>query len=66
MFPEEDVRRRYDMKETRLATNLGKCIGKVVALKDWNGDASSGCLGDEVSRILEGVSGYFMGLFYVF
>jgi hypothetical protein len=48
------------MKETRLATNLGKCLREAGSLTDWDGETSSGCLGDEVARVLEGVRGYLM------
>jgi hypothetical protein len=46
------------MKETRLATNLGKCLGGVALLANWNEETSSGCLGNEVAKVLEHVGGY--------
>jgi DNA ligase-4 len=65
LFPEEDVRRKYDLKETRLAAALCDVLGvskhsnRGKALVQWGEwtDASeerpkTGCLGDEVKQVL--------------
>ncbi|KAG8965975.1 hypothetical protein FRC03_012710 [Tulasnella sp. 419] len=59
LFPESDNRRRYDLKETRLAKHLATCLEVPTnegtrghRLKNWTEDGSSGCLGDEVRRVM--------------
>ncbi|KAJ6621297.1 hypothetical protein B0H10DRAFT_2017849 [Mycena sp. CBHHK59/15] len=53
LFPEEDIRRKYDMQETRLASALADCFGiSGNHLRRWRAHDSSGCLGEEVLRIL--------------
>ena len=65
LFPEEDIRRRYDLKETRLACMLCGVLGvpkhssKGKALLRWGEwtDGSetrpkTGCLGDEVREVI--------------
>ncbi len=65
LFPEEDVRRRYNLKETRLAGMLCDVLGvprnseKGKALLRWGEwtDRSetrprTGCLGDEVKKLI--------------
>lgn len=53
LFPEEESRRKYDMQETRLACALAECFGfDATSLQEWNAEGSSGCLGQELRRIL--------------
>jgi DNA ligase 4 len=59
LFPEEDVQRKYDLQETRLAKALADVLcmqgdrGQQ-CLRDWNiGDNSTGCLGREVEDVVE-------------
>lgn len=65
LFPDKDIRRRYNMKETLLAQQLVKVFrlstgrgSKGWALMRWNADededavARSGCLGLELASIL--------------
>ncbi|KAJ7918946.1 DNA ligase N terminus-domain-containing protein [Mycena leptocephala] len=53
IFPEEDTRRKYDMQETRLASALSDCFGiSATPLRQWSADGSSGCLGQEVLKVL--------------
>ncbi|KIM90611.1 hypothetical protein PILCRDRAFT_1874 [Piloderma croceum F 1598] len=61
LFPEEDTRRKYDMQETRLAQELAKCFGLTMggrgeSLRRWDGEATLGCLGTEVMRVLDEAS----------
>ncbi|KAJ7634197.1 hypothetical protein DFH06DRAFT_1221373 [Mycena polygramma] len=59
LFPDEDSRRKYDMQETRLASALANCLGvSATILCQWAGDGSSGCLGEEVLKILNKSSSY--------
>ncbi|KAJ7126560.1 hypothetical protein C8R43DRAFT_1134885 [Mycena crocata] len=59
LFPEEDARRKYDMKETRLASTLADCFGvSAEPLRKWGTDGSSGCLGDQVLKIMNKSSSY--------
>ncbi|KZT07561.1 uncharacterized protein LAESUDRAFT_115651 [Laetiporus sulphureus 93-53] len=60
LFPEEDVRRKYGLQETRLAQSISKVLGiskntgaRGNGLVNWDGDNSIGCLGLEVQKILE-------------
>jgi DNA ligase-4 len=57
LFPEEDTRRKYDMQETRLASALADCFGtSATPLRQWAADGSSGCLGEEVLKVLNKTS----------
>lgn len=52
LFPHEGARRRYDIKETRLASLLEQTLG-IKGLTRWdavslNGVRKTGCLGEEV------------------
>lgn len=54
LFPHEGSRRRYDIKETRLAAQLEQVLG-ISGLTRWdaialNGTGGTGCLGEEVRR----------------
>ncbi|KAI0369767.1 hypothetical protein BV20DRAFT_1044223 [Pilatotrama ljubarskyi] len=58
-FPEEDVRRKYGMQETRLAQYLCKILGvssssdgRGERLRHWKGEDHLGCLGDEVETVM--------------
>ena len=54
LFPEEDVRRKYDMQETRLAGYLADCFGiRKDILVNWRGEDREGCLGVEVRKAIE-------------
>ncbi|KAI0955281.1 hypothetical protein AcW1_006907 [Taiwanofungus camphoratus] len=60
LFPDEDVRRKYGMKETRLARHLAEIYavstsanGRGERLLKWKGEDTPGCLGLEVRNILE-------------
>lgn len=49
LFPEEDKRRVYHMKETLLTRRLSDLFGlKDGRLQSWNNSSASGCLGREV------------------
>lgn len=59
LFPEEDVRHKYGMQETRLAQHLTKIFGVSSAvygrgerLRNWKGEDALGCLGNEVETIM--------------
>jgi DNA ligase 4 len=57
LFPEEDVRRKYDMQEDRLSQYLSECFGiQDQRLRGWRRYDSSGCLGKELKRHLNNVS----------
>ncbi|KAJ7245174.1 hypothetical protein B0H12DRAFT_1211485 [Mycena haematopus] len=59
LFPEEDTRRKYDMQETRLASALADCFGtSAIPLRQWAADGSSGCLGEELLKVLNKTSSY--------
>ncbi|KAJ6518607.1 hypothetical protein C8R45DRAFT_948670 [Mycena sanguinolenta] len=59
LFPEEDTRRKYDMQETRLGAALADCFGtSAMPLRQWATEASSGCLGQEVLKILNKTSSH--------
>jgi hypothetical protein len=54
LFPEEDIKRRYDMQETRLAGWLADCFGiRKDALTMWSDEGKKGSLGVEVKKVLE-------------
>jgi len=49
------------MQETRLAHGLAKCFGLTMegrgeSLRRWNGEATLGCLGAEVKKVLDEAS----------
>ncbi|KAF8625598.1 hypothetical protein AX15_005289 [Amanita polypyramis BW_CC] len=53
LFPEEDVRRKYGMQEKRLCFHLAQCLGVPNdELLRWSTRDGSGCLGQEVQRVL--------------
>ncbi|KAI0630766.1 hypothetical protein C8Q77DRAFT_1135097 [Trametes polyzona] len=59
LFPEEDVRRKYGMQETRLAQCLTKILGvssvphgRGKRLLNWKNEDALGCLGEEVETIM--------------
>ncbi|KAJ6591764.1 hypothetical protein DFH09DRAFT_1137908 [Mycena vulgaris] len=59
LFPEEDTRRKYEMRETKLASALADCFGiSATPLRNWGADGSTGCLGDEVLKVLNKSSSY--------
>lgn len=54
LFPEEDIRRKYDMQETRLAECLAHVFGvDSEQFRAWNAEEASGCLGQEVKIVLQ-------------
>ncbi|KAK0488845.1 hypothetical protein IW261DRAFT_376205 [Armillaria novae-zelandiae] len=54
LFPEEDVRRKYDMQEKRLAQALGDALATSdPRLFKWDQDGASGCLGAEVRHVMK-------------
>ncbi|GBE86340.1 predicted protein [Sparassis crispa] len=59
LFPEEDVRRKYGMQETRLGLHLSNVLalsnithGRGRRLMHWNSQGALGCLGVEVRDIM--------------
>ncbi|EIN06045.1 DNA ligase/mRNA capping enzyme, partial [Punctularia strigosozonata HHB-11173 SS5] len=63
LFPEDDARRKYDLQETRLARHLVTILGvsdqpggRGARLRAWNASNASGCLGEEVKRVLDPAS----------
>ncbi|KAK0501203.1 hypothetical protein EDD18DRAFT_1347295 [Armillaria luteobubalina] len=57
LFPEEDVRRKYDMQEKRLAQALRDALATSdPRLFKWDQDGASGCLGAEVRHVMEKTS----------
>ena len=65
LFPEEDVRRRYNLKETRLARMLCDVLGvprhssrgrALLRWGEWTDGSETrpktGCLGDEVKKVI--------------
>jgi DNA ligase-4 len=57
LFPHEGPRRRYGLKETRLAVELERVLG-VDGLRKWDGlafegEGGTGCLGKEVELIMK-------------
>lgn len=62
-FPEEDVRRKYELQETRLARHLADIFSvstssnsRGTRLRDWKSEKTLGCLGNEVRTVLEASS----------
>ncbi|KAF9005904.1 ATP-dependent DNA ligase [Cyathus striatus] len=54
LFPEEDIRRKYEIQEARLIKHLTESLGlNKDALKGWSDEESVGCLGEEVKKALE-------------
>jgi len=58
LFPDQDSRRKYDLKETKLARNIADCLGVSLdgrgeSLRLWNSEYHSGCLGEEVKRLMD-------------
>jgi DNA ligase-4 len=54
LFPEEDTKRKYEIKETRLARHLSEALGlSRNSLENWDSDDASGCLGLEIMRLLQ-------------
>lgn len=67
LFPEEDVRRKYDIQETRLAQLLAGVLGVATdgpdargfRLVNWAGqvpevgNSTRGCLGHEIEQVLK-------------
>lgn len=54
LFPEEDKRRVYNMRETLLARRLSDLLCLTDGrLQSWNNSSSSGCLGQEVYDAIE-------------
>ncbi|EPQ56356.1 DNA ligase/mRNA capping enzyme, partial [Gloeophyllum trabeum ATCC 11539] len=61
LFPEEDVCRKYDLQETKLAQYLLKIFPSTSTdikrrLTNWNVQSSNGCLGNVVKDVLESIS----------
>ncbi|KAK0218025.1 hypothetical protein IW262DRAFT_1463334 [Armillaria fumosa] len=57
LFPEEDVRRKYDIQEKRLAQALGDALATSdPRLFKWDQDGASGCLGAEARHVMEKTS----------
>ncbi|PCH44474.1 hypothetical protein WOLCODRAFT_105197 [Wolfiporia cocos MD-104 SS10] len=61
LFPEEDIKRKYNMQETRLARYLVDILTVSTAqgtpgskLLNWKEEESLGCLGTEVEAIMKG------------
>ncbi len=55
LFPHEGARRRYGLKETRLALELERAFGLNLGRWDavtWDQEGGTGCLGQEVERLL--------------
>jgi DNA ligase-4 len=53
LFPEEDVRRKYNIQETAMMKSLAESLGKQRGDFDgWNQKEASGCLGHEVKNAL--------------
>jgi len=64
LFPEDDVKRRYDIQETRMCQLLVDALG--ISARDfekWALEESSGCLGEEVRSVMERHGQ--VGLFFV-
>jgi DNA ligase 4 len=60
LFPEDDVARKYDVKETHLARYLcdilGVSEGRGARLRSWSVPQAAGCLGGEVKKVMEEAS----------
>ncbi|KAF7309678.1 DNA-LIGASE-A3 domain-containing protein [Mycena indigotica] len=58
LFPEEDSRRKYDMKEVRLASAIADCFGiSAKTLEGWT-TSEHGCLGMQVENVLQLTSSF--------
>jgi hypothetical protein len=54
LFPDEDIRRRYDIQETKMSQLLADCFGvEAKFFQKWSLEESSGCLGQELRIVLE-------------
>ncbi|KAF8817586.1 hypothetical protein BYT27DRAFT_7227272 [Phlegmacium glaucopus] len=54
LFPEEDIRRRFDIQETKMTQLLADCFGvEAKVFQKWSLEESSGCLGQELKVVLE-------------
>ncbi|KAF8957438.1 hypothetical protein BDZ97DRAFT_1669960 [Flammula alnicola] len=54
LFPEEDIRRKYDIQETRMTQLLADCFGvDLKVFEKWSLEEASGCLGQELKIVLE-------------
>ncbi|KAF9473357.1 hypothetical protein BDN70DRAFT_885925 [Pholiota conissans] len=54
LFPEEDVRRKYDIQEPRMTKLLADCFGiDSSQFEKWGLEMASGCLGSELKVVLE-------------
>jgi len=54
LFPEEDIRRRYDIQETKMAQLLADCFGvEAKVFRKWSLEEASGCLGRELEVVME-------------
>jgi DNA ligase-4 len=54
LFPEEDVHRKYDIQETRMAQLLADCFGiENETFESWSLEEATGCLGQELKVVLE-------------
>ncbi|KAF8202116.1 hypothetical protein BJ912DRAFT_943800 [Pholiota molesta] len=54
LFPEEDVRRKYDIQEPRMTKLLATCFGVDSAqFEKWGLEEESGCLGAELKLVLQ-------------
>ncbi|KAG7443683.1 uncharacterized protein BT62DRAFT_325260 [Guyanagaster necrorhizus] len=57
LFPDEDVRRKYDMQEKQLAQALRDALATSnPRLLKWDQDGASGCLGAEVRQVMDQTS----------
>lgn len=54
LFPEEDVHRKYDIQETRMAQLLADCFGiDSKTFETWSLEQATGCLGQELKVVLQ-------------
>lgn len=56
LFCEEEKRRMYDIQEKRLLSYIGELLGSRIAdatLASWDQPGGSGCLGNEVTTLLQ-------------
>jgi len=54
LFPEEDVHRKYNIQETRMAQLLADCFGiDNKAFENWSQEEATGCLGQELKVVLQ-------------
>ncbi|TFK32795.1 hypothetical protein BDQ12DRAFT_691997 [Crucibulum laeve] len=62
LFPDQDVRRKYDLQETRLGRTLADCLGvERDKLTKWKQEDASGSLGTEVRKVLKKLCPYAEG-----